>query len=138
MAETEQFAIAMLKKPLCQDSQPGALPKSARPQENWRFTYLGQSHQEALPASCSPGDAAVPASSAFPLSSAQVGDRCQISTFKGPRAAVRQLQKLGVCRGADILIVSRQDSGSVVVRIGSAQIGLSAQMAAWVMVNGAA
>ncbi|MEO0405760.1 MAG: ferrous iron transport protein A [Cyanobacteria bacterium P01_A01_bin.135] len=130
----------MLKKLLRSDSWVGVLRRSAPPQDDWGFTYLGRSvEREALPTiPCDLDDVAVPASSAFPLHLAQPGDRLQVSTLKGDRATVRQLQKLGVCCGADVVIVSKQASGSVVIRVGAAQLGLSATMTPWVMVSAVA
>lgn len=129
----------MLKKLLRTDSRFSAAPRQASPGDNWGFTYIGGSlEREALPTY--PDEQAhqadLPKSSAFPLSKAPVDDRLYVSALQGDRATVRYLQQLGFYCGSEVQVISRRGSGSVVLTIGSARLGLGAAMAQWIMVSG--
>ena len=133
----------MLKKQLRNQSKPSTPPGDSvqkTSEKAWRFIYLGDSkRQESLPPEPSGDDAgvAIPQSSAFPLCLAQPGDRLWISALKGDRTTVRQLQRLGLWDGTVVHVVSRQASGSLIIQVGSAQLGLGAAITPQIMVSSA-
>jgi len=131
----------MLKKSLLTGSRFSAAVRQASPKDSWAFTYIGGNlEREALPISADESDplgVEIPESSAFPLSKAEVGDRLCVTQMQGRCAAIRALQSNGLCCGAKIRVDSRQASGSVVVTVGGARLGLGAAVARQVMVSSA-
>lgn len=71
----------------------------------------------------------------LPLAMTATGDRRWIAAIKGGRRTARRLGDLGLVVGCEITIVSRTDSGSVIVGLQGCRIGLGAGMAHQVIVT---
>lgn len=65
----------------------------------------------------------------FPLPMAVVGDRLWIVQIQGGHRIVRRLMDLGLTQGSEITIVSRTESGSMIVGFQGCRIGLGAGIA---------
>jgi Fe2+ transport system protein FeoA len=79
----------------------------------WKFAYIGGTGNQRTQ-----GDV-------LTLKGLQVGDRGRIEGYLD-REERQQFQRSGLAIGAEILVLSRTSSGSIVVRIGKIQIGLGA------------
>lgn len=71
----------------------------------------------------------------LPLSMVAVGDRVWIVQIKGGHRMVRRLMDVGIIQGSEVTVVSRTESGSVIVALQGCRIGLGAGMAHRVMVT---
>ncbi|WP_035984733.1 FeoA family protein [Leptolyngbya sp. KIOST-1] len=71
----------------------------------------------------------------LPLAMMTLGDRVWIVEIKGGHAMVRRLTDLGLTQGCEITIVSRTESGSVIVGFQGCRIGIGAGIAHRVMVT---
>ena len=71
----------------------------------------------------------------LPLSMTTVGDRVWIVQIKGGHRMIRRLMDVGIVQGSEVTVVSRTDSGSVIVALQGCRIGLGAGMAHRVMVT---
>jgi len=114
-----------------------ALPNASRTLEGLAMTFVGGSveggHAPAVdpaiaPRSLRPGPR-------LPLAMAQVGDRLWIVQIQGGATLTRRLRDMGLNPGCEIAIVSRTESGSVVVGFQGCRLGLGAGMAHRVLVS---
>ncbi len=64
-----------------------------------------------------------------------VGDRVRVVQIKGGHQLIRRLTDMGIVQGRELTIVSRTDSGSVIVALQGCRIGLGAGMAHRVVVT---
>jgi ferrous iron transport protein A len=71
----------------------------------------------------------------LPLSMTAVGDRVWIVEIKGGHRMVRRLTDVGIVQGSEVTIVSRTESGSVIVAFQGCRIGVGAGMAHRVLVT---
>lgn len=71
----------------------------------------------------------------LPLAMMALGDRVWIVEIKGGHHMVRRLIDLGLTQGSEITVVSRTESGSVIVGFQSCRIGLGAGIAHRVLVT---
>jgi ferrous iron transport protein A len=71
----------------------------------------------------------------LPLAMMTIGDRVWIVEIKGGHRMVRRLTDLGLTQGSEITVVSRTESGSVIVGFQSCRIGLGAGIAHRVLVT---
>ncbi len=71
----------------------------------------------------------------LPLAMMTLGDRVWIVEIKGGHTIVRRLTDLGLSQGCEITIVSRTESGSVIVGFQGCRIGLGAGIAHRVIVT---
>jgi Fe2+ transport system protein FeoA len=65
----------------------------------------------------------------FPLALAAIGETLEVVGFSGGQKFSQRLVSMGVYPGAIVKIVSRTDSGSVVLAIHDSRLGLGAGMA---------
>ncbi|MFH7243782.1 MAG: ferrous iron transport protein A [Spirulina sp.] len=71
----------------------------------------------------------------LPLTMMAIGDRVWIVEIKGGHRMVRRLTDLGLTQGSEITIVSRTESGSVIVGFQGCRIGLGAGISHRVLVT---
>ncbi|NEQ46821.1 MAG: ferrous iron transport protein A [Leptolyngbya sp. SIOISBB] len=96
------------------------------------ITFLGGTAdlQEAaiapLPTAAS---SSTPSGGQLPLSMMSVGDRIWVVQIKGGHRMARRLMDVGIVQGCEITVVSRTESGSVIVALQGCRIGLGAGMA---------
>ncbi|MBE7383785.1 MAG: ferrous iron transport protein A [Leptolyngbya sp. SIO1E4] len=76
-----------------------------------------------------------PAGARLPLAMASVGDRLWLVQIGGGHRMVRRLTDVGLVQGSQITVLSRTNSGSVIVARDGCRIGLGAGMAHRVMVT---
>lgn len=102
----------------------------------WNVTFIGGTADTEDAPSLRPKVAA-PASSgeSLPLAMTAVGTRVWIVQIKGGHRMARRLTDLGIVQGSEVTIVSRTESGSVIVGLQGCRIGLGAGMAHRVMVS---
>ncbi|MEB3357778.1 MAG: FeoA family protein, partial [Synechococcales bacterium] len=103
----------------------------------WRLTFIGGTADlDELPISQS--DVATSPShqeGCLPLAMTTVGDRVWVVQIKGGHQMVRRLTDMGIVQGGEVTIISRTESGSVIVALQGCRIGLGAGMAHRVMVT---
>ncbi|MGF1523434.1 MAG: ferrous iron transport protein A [Leptolyngbyaceae cyanobacterium] len=75
-----------------------------------------------------------PSGSHLPLAMAAVGDRLCIVQFKGSHRMARRLTDVGLVLGGEVTVISRTESGSVIVALAGCRIGLGAGIAHRVLV----
>jgi ferrous iron transport protein A len=99
------------------------------------FTFIGGSAD--VEGVAAPSRAAAPSAgeALLPLPMMTVGDRAWIVDIKGGHRMVRRLTDLGLAQGCEITIVSRAESGSVIVGFQSCRIGIGAGIAHRVIVS---
>lgn len=66
---------------------------------------------------------------AFPLSMVAIGERVEVIGFAGGQGFTHRLTSMGIVAGAVVRVISRTDSGSVVLAIQDNRLGLGAGMA---------
>ncbi|MBE9110936.1 ferrous iron transport protein A, partial [Nodosilinea sp. LEGE 07298] len=71
----------------------------------------------------------------LPLTMLAIGDRVWVCTIKGGHRMVRRLMDVGIVQGSEMTVVSRTDSGSVIVGFQGCRIGLGAGMAHRILVT---
>ncbi|NJL46554.1 MAG: ferrous iron transport protein A [Leptolyngbyaceae cyanobacterium SM2_5_2] len=110
--------------------------------ETWTLTFIGGSadlaglEDKPQDAESEPQDASASSEAALlPLAMATVGDRLWVAIIQGGRRMVRRLGDVGIVQGGEIIVVSRTESGSVIVGLQGCRIGLGAGMAHRVMVS---
>lgn len=81
------------------------------------------------------GESVKAAGGCLPLAMASLGDRLWVWQIQGGHRLVRRLTDLGIAQGAEITVVSRMASGSVVVGLQGCRLGLGAGMAHRVIVT---
>lgn len=103
------------------DSSPDELPEpSPQPTAHAHRHRGGENHAAVTePAG----------SSAMPLSLAAIGETVEVVGFSGGHKFSQRLTSMGLYTGAIVKIVSRTDSGSVVLAIQDSRLGLGAGMA---------
>ena len=104
------------------------------------ITFIGGSPELDNP-SASRQEAAnvsTPSGRCFPLAMAAVGDRVWVVQFKGGHRMARRLTDVGIVQGREVTVISRTESGSVIVAVQGCRIGLGAGMAHRVAVTAAA
>ena len=69
------------------------------------------------------------AGATFPLSMVAIGERVEIVGFSGGQRFTHRLTSMGIVAGAVVRVISRTDSGSVVLAIQDSRLGLGAGMA---------
>lgn len=113
------------------------IASSAPDDPRWTFTYVGESAdwEEVSATSQSVDDPDIPSGAQLPLSMASPGDRMWIVELKGGHRMARRLTDLGLVCGSEITVISRTESGSVIVAREGCRIGLGAGMAHRVMVS---
>ncbi|MEB3210104.1 MAG: FeoA family protein [Leptolyngbyaceae bacterium] len=108
---------------------------SAFNDQSWQVTFLGGAadlSEHPLPhstAHSNDGPVEGADGSRLPLSMTSVGDRVWIVRIKGGHRMVRRLTDVGIVQGRDVTIMSRTESGSVILAVGGCRIGLGAGMA---------
>ncbi|MEM9906669.1 MAG: FeoA family protein [Cyanobacteria bacterium P01_D01_bin.44] len=107
----------------------------------WEVTFLGGTadleadlENEAI-APQAGSSSLTPKGVQLPLAMTSEGDRVWIVNIKGGHRMVRRLMDVGIVQGCEITIVSRTESGSVIVALQGCRIGLGAGMAHRVMVT---
>lgn len=103
----------------------------------WNVTFIGGTADLDEPATDhhEPPSSPTPAGVQLPLAMTAVGDRVWVLRIKGGHRMVRRLTDLGIVQGSEITIVSRTESGSVIVGLQGCRIGLGAGMAHRVLVT---
>lgn len=102
--------------------------------QSWNVTFIGGTADlEEVPAARREVSL-TPSSDRLPLSMAIVGDRVWVVAIKGGHRMARRLTDLGIVQGSEVTIVSRTESGSVIVGLQGCRIGLGAGMAHRIMV----
>jgi ferrous iron transport protein A len=100
----------------------------------WNITFVGGTAdfegEDIAPLTAPP-----PHGAPLPLAMTGVGDRVRVASIKGGHRMVRRLTDLGIVQGSEITVVSRMESGSVIVALQGCRIGLGAGMAHRVMVT---
>jgi len=103
----------------------------------WNVTFIGGTADLDEPATdhhevvSSP----TPTGVQLPLAMTAIGDRVWVVRIKGGRRMVRRLTDVGIVQGNEVTVVSRTESGSVIVGIQGCRIGLGAGMAHRVLVT---
>ncbi len=85
-------------------------------------------HQEAV-------SSPTPAGVQLPLAMTAIGDRVWVVQVKGGHRMTRRLMDVGIVQGSEVTVVSRTESGSVIVGFQGCRIGLGAGMAHRVLVT---
>ena len=114
-----------------------AISDSASDSQSWNITFIGGTADLDEPPA-SPRNVATshtPGGVQLPLAMTSVGDRLWIAQIKGGRRMLRRLMDVGIVQGSEITVVSRTESGSVIVALQGCRIGLGAGMAHRVMVT---
>jgi ferrous iron transport protein A len=103
----------------------------------WNVTFVGGTADldEPITAHHDSASSATPAGVQLPLAMTAVGDRVWVVRIKGGHRMVRRLTDVGIAQGGEITVVSRTESGSVIVGLQSCRIGLGAGMAHRVLVT---
>ncbi|MEO1509968.1 MAG: FeoA family protein, partial [Cyanobacteria bacterium J06633_23] len=113
------------------------LSEGAADAQSWKVTFLGGtidldeppvSQQKAVTPS-------LPIGAQLPLAMTSVGDRIWIVQIKGGRRMRRRLIDVGIVEGSEATVISRTESGSVIVALQGGRIGLGAGMAHQVIVT---
>lgn len=112
----------------CSDPQPG------------KITFIGGNADLENPSVSKPDGSTFSTSceGVFPLAMASVGDRLWVIQFRGGHRMIRRLTDVGIVQGGEITVISRTESGSVIIALPGCRIGLGAGMAHRVMVTAAA
>lgn len=102
----------------------------------WKITFLGgdadlDDSPAVLPDAAS---TQTPHGVRLPLAMTSVGDRVWVVQIKGGHRMARRLTDVGIAQGSEITVVSRTESGSVIVALQGCRIGLGAGMAHRVIV----
>lgn len=126
------------------DDKPNNRQKKYRRHQRWQFTFCGgisktrgyedngtQFASELIQNN-------LKTEGPLPLSNTQVNDRVVITQILSGRSMIHRLNKMGLTLGSEIGVVSKANSGSVIVCIDDEQIGLGAGIAERVMVTFAA
>lgn len=114
----------------------------------WGFTFIGEGsksatesvqnrpeHKQPEPSLAPQQSVTSPASSAdkagttFPLSMVAIGEAVEVVGFSGGQKFSHRLTSMGIFAGAIVRVISRTDSGSVVLAIQDSRLGLGAGMA---------
>lgn len=103
--------------------------------QGWPITFLGGSADLQEDAVATPRELGTRVEACLPLAMTQGGDRVWVTQIKGGHRMVRRLTDLGIVQGAEITVVNRTESGSVIVGLQGCRIGLGAGMAHRVMVT---
>ena len=105
--------------------------------QSWNVTFLGGTADlDEHP--ISPQEVATshtPGGAQLPLAMTSVGDRVWVAQIRGGRRMQRRLMDVGIVQDSEITIISRTESGSVIVAFQGCRIGLGAGMAHRVMVT---
>ena len=114
-----------------------AISEGSLDPQNWNITFIGGTADiddppQGMIISHTPGG------ELMPLSTASVGDRLRIVQVIGGRRMLRRLRNAKIVQGSEVTVVSRIESGSVIVAIQGCRIGLGAEMAHRVIVGNAA
>lgn len=113
------------------------MPDDRDDSQYWNISFLGGSVDRDDTLEAVPEAAAVVPSSGprLPLAMTAVGDRVWVVQVKGGRQLLRRLTDMGIVQGRELTIVSRAESGSVIVALPGCRIGLGAGMAHRVVVT---
>ena len=126
------------------DDESNNRQKRYRRHQGWGFTFFGETpaKQDELgnQTKFAPKlvDYLLTMKQVFPLSNTQIGDRVVIQQIQSGRGMAHRLSKMGFTKGSEARVISKTNSGSVIVCIQDEQIGLGAGMANKVMVTFAA
>jgi len=103
----------------------------------WNVTFIGGTADldEASAAHHEVASSPTPKGVQLPLSMTTVGDRVWVVSIKGGHRMTRRLMDVGIVQGSQITVVSRTESGSVIVGFQGCRIGLGAGMAHRVLVT---
>ena len=103
----------------------------------WNVTFIGgNADLEELPVSQQAmATSPTPAGVRLPLAMTAVGDRVWVVQIKGGHRMVRRLTDVGILASSEITVISRTESGSVIVALQGCRIGLGAGMAHQVVVT---
>jgi len=100
------------------------------------ITFIGGREQEEEDSTRQPDRRNSPKTAGrFPLAMAAMGDRLWIIEIQGGHRMIRRLMDLGLTQGSEITIVSRTESGSMIVGFQGCRIGLGAGIAHRVIVS---
>ncbi len=114
--------------------------------EGWGFTFIGgRLEREAFPSPefevdqnpnwIQPSSQSSIEDNLFPISRASVGDRLLIQRLQRTSSQMCSLTKMGCNCGVEVQVMSRNPSGSVVIQIGSAQLGIGAELTDRILVS---
>lgn len=102
----------------------------------WNITFIGGNADfDEAPVQTSNASPARMTGGQLPLAMASNGDRLWVVQIKGGHRMVRRLTDVGIVQGSEITVVSRTESGSVIVALQGCRIGLGAGMAHRVIVT---
>lgn len=103
----------------------------------WGITFVGGSAdlEESVVSHRRTVSGPTPGGTTLPLAMTTIGDRAWVVEIKGGHRMARRLTDLGIIQGSEITIVSRTESGSVIVGLQGCRIGLGAGIAHRVMVT---
>lgn len=99
----------------------------------WEVTFIGGT-ADLLETAVPEQNADLPHGARLPLAMAAAGAQVWVAQIKGGHQLARRLMDVGIVPGRAITLVSRTDSGSVIVALQGCRIGLGAGMAHRVMV----
>lgn len=105
--------------------------------QSWKMTFIGgtASVEESLVSQPDEGKFSPPNQGRLPLTMTSVGDRVWITQIKGGRHMVRRLMDVGIVPNTEVTVISRTESGSVIVAFQGCHIGLGADIAHRVIVS---
>lgn len=102
----------------------------------WNMTFIGGTADLQDDAGdSSRGHSSLADGQRLPLAMTAIGDRVWVVAIKGGHRMARRLGDLGIVTGSEITVVSRTESGSVVVGLQGCRIGLGAGMAHRVIIT---
>ncbi len=118
--------------------------KRFRRHQGWKFTFVGGSpakqDEGRNKAKFTPElvDELWSMKEVFPLSNTRIGDRVVIRQILSGKSMKHRLSQMGLDLGSEVRVISKIESGSVIISIQDEQIGLGAGMANQVIVGLAA
>jgi ferrous iron transport protein A len=114
-----------------------ASPDAALDNQFWNVTFIGGTADldEPVTAHHDTASSSTPAGLQLPLAMTAVGDRVWVVRIKGGHRMVRRLTDVGIAQGSEITVVSRTESGSVIVGLQGCRIGVGAGMAHRILVT---
>ncbi len=122
------------------DDEPNNRKKRLRRHQGWEFTFFGgtsaKQDERVNQVKFAPElvDDLSSMKKVFLLSNAQIGNRVVIRQILSGKSMKHNLSQMGLDLGLEVRVISKIESGSVIVSIQDKQIGLGAAMANRVIV----
>jgi ferrous iron transport protein A len=112
-------------------SSSSAAPNASLDSQFWNVTFIGGTADlDEVPVAHHEGASSpTPSGVQLPLAMTAIGDRVWVVSIKGGHRMTRRLMDVGIVQGSEVTVVSRTESGSVILGLQGCRIGLGAGMA---------